>query len=84
MGSARLVRINTPAATSEKGARPRGRGGATARNGIDILGNAATEPAGFAGTAPLGEIGSYFFHAEMDTKVMGHIRRAREVAAGMR
>jgi NAD(P)-dependent dehydrogenase (short-subunit alcohol dehydrogenase family) len=32
----------------------------------------------------LGEISADFFHAEMDTKVMGYIRCAREVAPGMR
>jgi NAD(P)-dependent dehydrogenase (short-subunit alcohol dehydrogenase family) len=51
---------------------------------IDILVNAAAEPAGFAGPPKLGEITSDFFHAEMDTKVMGYIRCAREVAGGMR
>jgi NAD(P)-dependent dehydrogenase (short-subunit alcohol dehydrogenase family) len=52
--------------------------------GIDILVNAAAEPAGFAGPPKLAEITGAFFHAEMDTKVMGYIRCAREVAAGMR
>ena len=51
---------------------------------IDILVNAAAEPAGFAGPPPLGDISGDFFHAEMDTKVMGYIRCAREVAPGMR
>ncbi|MDH4061569.1 MAG: SDR family oxidoreductase, partial [Aquincola sp.] len=31
----------------------------------------------------LGEITSGYFHAEMDTKVMGYLRCAREVAPGM-
>jgi NAD(P)-dependent dehydrogenase (short-subunit alcohol dehydrogenase family) len=52
--------------------------------GIDILVNAAAEPAGFAGPPKLAEITGAFFHAEMDTKVMGYIRVAREVVAGMR
>ncbi len=52
--------------------------------GIHILVNAAAEPAGFAGPPKLGEITGDFFHGEMDTKVMGYIRCAREVAAGMR
>ena len=52
--------------------------------GIDILVNAAAEPAGFAAPPKLGEITGDFFHAEMDTKVMGYIRCAREVAGGMR
>lgn len=51
---------------------------------IDILVNAAAEPAGFAAPPALGEITAAYFHAEMDTKVMGYIRCAREVAAGMR
>jgi NAD(P)-dependent dehydrogenase (short-subunit alcohol dehydrogenase family) len=51
---------------------------------IDILVNAAAEPAGFAGPPQLGDITSDFFHAEMDTKVMGYLRCAREVAPGMR
>jgi NAD(P)-dependent dehydrogenase (short-subunit alcohol dehydrogenase family) len=51
---------------------------------IDILVNAAAEPAGFAGPPKLAEISSNFFHAEMDTKVMGYIRTAREVVEGMR
>ena len=52
--------------------------------GIDILVNAAAEPAGFAGPPKLGEITTDYFRAEMDTKVMGYIRCAREVAPGMR
>ena len=52
--------------------------------GIDILVNAAAEPAGFAGPPKLGEITGDYFHAEMDTKVMGYIRCAREVVGGMR
>ncbi len=51
---------------------------------IDILVNAAAEPAGFAGPPKLGEITGDFFHGEMDTKVMGYIRCAREVVGGMR
>jgi NAD(P)-dependent dehydrogenase (short-subunit alcohol dehydrogenase family) len=50
---------------------------------IDILVNAAAEPAGFAGPPKLGQINAAYFHAEMDTKVMGYIRCAREVAPGM-
>jgi NAD(P)-dependent dehydrogenase (short-subunit alcohol dehydrogenase family) len=52
--------------------------------GIDILVNAAAEPAGYAGPPKLGEITAEFFHAELDTKVMGYIRCAREVAEGMK
>lgn len=51
---------------------------------IDILVNAAAEPAGFAGPPKLAEITGEFFHAEMDIKVMGYIRCAREVIDGMR
>ena len=51
---------------------------------IDILVNAAAEPAGFAGPPKLQQISGAHFHAEMDTKVMGYIRCAREVVDGMR
>ena len=51
--------------------------------GIDILVNAAAEPAGFAAPPKLAEITGEHFHAEMDTKVMGYLRCAREVAPGM-
>ncbi len=50
---------------------------------IDIRVNAAAEPAGFAGPPPLAQITGEFFHAEMNTKVMGYIRCARELAPGM-
>jgi NAD(P)-dependent dehydrogenase (short-subunit alcohol dehydrogenase family) len=50
---------------------------------IDILVNAAAEPAGYAAPPKLGEIGGAYFHAEMDTKVMGYVRCAREVAPAM-
>jgi NAD(P)-dependent dehydrogenase (short-subunit alcohol dehydrogenase family) len=50
---------------------------------IDILVNAAAEPAGFAAPPTLGEITGEFFHGELDTKVMGYIRCAREVVGGM-
>ena len=50
---------------------------------IDILVNAAAEPAGFAGPPKLSQITGAFFHAEMDTKVMGYLRCAREVAPAM-
>jgi NAD(P)-dependent dehydrogenase (short-subunit alcohol dehydrogenase family) len=51
---------------------------------IDILVNAAAEPAGFAAPPTLEQISAEHFHAEMDTKVMGYIRCAREVVPGMR
>lgn len=50
---------------------------------IDILVNAAAEPAGFAAPPALAEISGPFFHGELDTKVMGYIRCAREVVGGM-
>jgi NAD(P)-dependent dehydrogenase (short-subunit alcohol dehydrogenase family) len=50
---------------------------------IDILVNAAAEPAGFASPPQLADIDAAWFHAEMDTKVMGYIRCAREVAPAM-
>jgi NAD(P)-dependent dehydrogenase (short-subunit alcohol dehydrogenase family) len=51
---------------------------------IEILVNAAAEPAGYAGPPKLAEITGDFFQAEMNTKVMGYLRCAREVAPGMR
>jgi NAD(P)-dependent dehydrogenase (short-subunit alcohol dehydrogenase family) len=51
---------------------------------IDILVNAAAEPAGYAGPPKLTEITGEFFHSELDIKVMGYIRCAREVVPGMR
>ena len=51
---------------------------------IDILVNAAAEPAGYAAPPKLGEISADFFRAELDTKVMGYVRCAREVVGGMR
>jgi NAD(P)-dependent dehydrogenase (short-subunit alcohol dehydrogenase family) len=51
---------------------------------IDILVNAAAEPGGFVAPPGLAEITAEHFHAEMDTKVMGYLRCAREVAPGMR
>ena len=52
--------------------------------GIDVLVNAAAEPAGYAAPPQLGEITGAFFQRELDIKVMGYIRCAREVAAHMR
>ena len=51
---------------------------------IDILVNAAAEPAGYAQPPGVAEITGEFFHAELDIKVMGYIRCAREVVPGMR
>lgn len=50
---------------------------------VEILVNAAAEPAGYATPPKLGEITAAFFHTELDTKVMGYLRCAREVAPGM-
>ncbi|MEP7057441.1 MAG: SDR family oxidoreductase [Caldimonas sp.] len=51
---------------------------------IDILVNAAAEPGGYASPPQLGAISGDFFQREMDIKVMGYIRCAREVAPRMR
>ena len=51
---------------------------------IDILVNAAAEPAGFASPLRLSAITGDFCHAEVDIKVMGCIRCAQAVVAGMR
>lgn len=50
---------------------------------ITILVNAAAEPAGYAAPPRLGEIRAEHLHAEIDTKVMGYIRCARELVPGM-
>lgn len=50
---------------------------------IDILVNAAAEAAGYAVPPKVGEISGTYFHAELDTKVMGYIRCAREVVPAM-
>lgn len=50
---------------------------------IDILVNAAAEPAGYAAPPRLGGITAEYFQAELNTKVMGYLRCAREVAPGM-
>ena len=51
--------------------------------GIDILVNAAAEPGGYAAPPRLAEITGDFYHREMDIKVMGYLRCAREVAPYM-
>lgn len=51
---------------------------------IGILVNAAAEPAGYAAPPALAEVTGAFFHAELDTKVMGYLRTAREVVPGMK
>ncbi len=50
---------------------------------LQILVNAAAEPAGYAGPPKLGEITSAFFQGELDTKVMGYIRCSQAVLPGM-
>ena len=51
---------------------------------IDILVNAAAEVAGYASPPRLEQITSAALQHEIDTKVMGYIRCAREVVPGMR
>ena len=52
--------------------------------GIDILVNAAAEPGGYAAPPTLAEISGAFFQNEMDVKVMGYLRCAREVVPHMK
>jgi NAD(P)-dependent dehydrogenase (short-subunit alcohol dehydrogenase family) len=52
--------------------------------GIDILVNAAAEPGGYATAPTLAEITGDFFQREMDIKVMGYLRCAREVVPHMK
>ena len=51
---------------------------------IDILVNAAAEPGGYAAPPLLGEITGDFLASEIDVKVMGYLRCAREVVPQMR
>jgi NAD(P)-dependent dehydrogenase (short-subunit alcohol dehydrogenase family) len=51
---------------------------------IDILVNGAAEVSGYSVPPTLEQISADAFHREMDTKVMGYIRCAREVVPGMR
>ena len=52
--------------------------------GIDILVNAAAEPAGYAAPPRLEHIRAELLQGQIDTKVMGYLRCAREVVPGMR
>lgn len=52
--------------------------------GIDILINAAAQPGGYGVPPKLADLSTDFFHSEMDVKVMGYIRCAREVAPYMK
>ena len=52
--------------------------------GIDILVNAAAEPGGYAAPPQLADITGAFLQREIDVKVMGYIRVAREVAPHMK
>ena len=51
---------------------------------VQVLVNAAAEPAGYAGPPKLEAIGADFFHGELDTKVMGYIRASQAVVPSMR
>lgn len=51
---------------------------------VQMLVNAAAEPAGYAGPPKLQEIAEGFFHAELDTKIMGYVRTSQAVVPGMR
>ncbi len=52
--------------------------------GIDILVNAAAEPAGYAAPPKLAEITGEFFHEQLDIKVFGYLRCAQALAPGMK
>ena len=51
--------------------------------GIDILVNAAAEPGGYAAPPALADIDAAHLQREIDVKVMGYLRCAREVAPFM-
>lgn len=50
---------------------------------VDILVNAAAEPAGYAAPPALAEITSTYLHTQMDVKVMGYLRTIQAVVPGM-
>ncbi|PUE32648.1 short-chain dehydrogenase [Limnohabitans sp. Jir61] len=52
--------------------------------GLDILVNAAAEPAGYAKPPGLAEITGEYFHQQLDIKVMGYLRTAQVMAPGMK
>lgn len=54
------------------------------RGGMDILINAAAQPGGYGVPPRLADLSTDFFQSEMNTKVMGYIRCAREVAPHMK
>ncbi len=58
-------------------------GATEALGGVDILVNSAAMPAGQATPPKLAEIDDESFYAEIDVKVMGYLRCAREVAPQM-
>lgn len=51
---------------------------------IDILVNAAAEPAGLGPPPTVEKIEADYFHRELDTKVMGYVRCAQQVIEGMK
>jgi len=51
---------------------------------IDILVNSAAEASGFSAPPKLAEVNNANFWDDMNTKVMGYIRTARELAPGMK
>ena len=55
-------------------------GAVEALGGVDILVNAAGKPGGQAPPPKLGEITDALFHDDVNVKVMGYLRMAREVA----
>lgn len=56
----------------------------TLGGGIDILVNAAAEPAGYAAPPKLADITGAFLHREVDIKVMGYLRVAQAVVPGQK
>src|SRR2546423_495345 len=58
--------------------------GAQLGGSIDILVNAAAEPAGYVAPPKVNKISGEYFHAELDVKVMGYIRCAAGAVDGMK
>lgn len=83
-GGARVVAVRADTTSDEQVREAVARAQAELGGGIDILVNAAAEPAGYAAPPTLELIRAEFLHAQVDTKVMGYLRCAREVVPGMR
>ena len=83
-GAARVVTVAADTTRDEQVERAVRQAEQQLGGGIDILVNAAAEPAGFAAPPRLEQIEAAYLQGQVDTKVMGYIRCAREVVPGMK